>query len=302
MTECLWSTELNEAHSILKVSVDVRIAARVPLIIRLLVVVVPIVAIALPCAKASFRQARTGIEGDYPMASAAGFVGAAFIFIGSFANVTAWQGAGDAVGSLKRELSSLATLSESILDYQTQPVLNDALATINRYVETVRTDELASSANDGTIQSASLDKRTRLTKNAALNVSKSTSNAVEQAALDVRNAILNIEKADVVNERDLERMLVQVGEFQEARRDRISQTWPLVPDVVMLSLLLVTLATVIVVGRFPAGRSPTLKWLQVWSSATVIAAVWFAVLSTQNLTMSNPAISGPIEAFIARYK
>jgi len=273
-----------------------------PLIIRLLVVVVPIVALVFPCAKASLRNAHRGVDDDSVMSMAAGFVGAAFIFIGSFANVTAWQGAGNAVSDLKRELSSLATLSESILDYQSQPVLNDALHAINAYVETVKNRELDSSANDGAIQSASADKRTHITKNAALNASQSHSNEVEQAALNVRNAILDIEKADVVNERDLERMLTQVSEFQDARRDRISATWPLVSDIVMISLLLVTIAAVLIIGLYPSGDSHVLKWLQVWASSAVVGAVWFAVLSTQNLTTSNSAVSGPIKAFLARYK
>ena len=272
------------------------------LIVRLLVVAAPLLAIVVPCAKKSLSTGSRGVENDSVMSMAAGFVGAAFIFIGSFANVTAWQGAGNAVSSLKRELSSLATLSESILDYQPQPVLNDALHAINTYVETVRAEELNSSANSGEVQSASADKRVLLTKNAALNASKSTSNEVEQAALDVRNAVLAIEKADVVNERDLDRMLSQVQEFQDARRERISQSWPLVSDIVMLSLLLVTVAVIVIIGLFPSGGSRTLKWLQVWASSAVVAAVWFAVLSTQNLTSSNSAISGPIKAFLARYK
>ena len=272
------------------------------LIVRLLVVVVPLLAIVVPCAKKSLGTGSRGVENDSVMSMAAGFVGAAFIFIGSFANVTAWQGAGNAVSSLKRELSSLATLSESILDYQPQPVLNDALHAINTYVETVRTEELNSSANSGEVQSASADKRTHITKNAALNASKSTSNEVEQAALDVRNAVLNIEKADVVNERDLDRMLSQVQEFQDARRERVSQSWPLVSDIVMLSLLLITVAVTVIIGLYPSGGSKTLKWLQVWTSSAVVGAVWFAVLSTQNLTTSNSAISAPIKAFLARYR
>lgn len=272
------------------------------LIVRLLVVVVPIAAIVVPCARISLRNAGRGVDDDSVMSMAAGFVGAAFIFIGSFANVTAWQGAGNSVSELKRELSSLSTLSESILDYQPQPVLNDAIHAINKYVETVKDEELNRSANDGAIQSASADKRTHITKNAALGASTSTSNEVEQAALDIRNAILNIEKADVVNERDLDRMLNQVAEFQDARRDRISATWPLVSDVVMISLLLVTIAATVIIGLYPSGKSSNLKWLQVWTSSAVVGAVWFAVLSTQNLTMSNSAISAPIKAFLARYK
>ena len=78
------------------------------LIVRLLVVVVPLLAIVVPCAKRSLGTGSRGVENDSVMSMAAGFVGAAFIFIGSFANVTAWQGAGNAVSSLKRELSSLA--------------------------------------------------------------------------------------------------------------------------------------------------------------------------------------------------
>ncbi|MFM7094371.1 MAG: hypothetical protein ACKOA5_00920 [Actinomycetota bacterium] len=272
------------------------------LIVRLLVVVVPILAIVVPCARGSLRNSGRGVDDDSVMSAAAGFVGAAFIFIGSFANVTAWQGAGDSVSSLKRELSSLATLSESILDYQSQPVLTDAIHAVNKYVETVRDVELNHSANDGAIQSASADERTHITKNAALGLSASKSNEVEQAALDIRSAVLDIEKADVVNERDLDRMLNQVAEFQDARRDRISATWPLVSDIVMIALLLVTIATAFIIGLYPSGKSSKLKWLQVTSSSVVVGAVWFAVLSTQNLTMSNSAISGPIKAFLARYK
>lgn len=272
------------------------------LIVRLLVVLVPLALVVVPCTFVSLRYPNRE-QGDLGvMAEALKFVGAAFIFIGSFANVTAWQGADKAIGNLKNELSALSSLAESILDYEPQQVLTDGIRSINTYVEAVRDNELNQSANDGVIQAASADKRTLRTKNAALNVTSADSNEIEQAALDVRNAILNIEKADVVNERDLTRMLAQVAQFQDARRDRISARWPLVSDVVMVSLLVVTFAAVVVFGLYPAGRSRALKWLQVTTCSLVVAAIWFAVLSTQNLTMSNTAVSVPINSFLARYK
>ena len=68
------------------------------------------------------------------MTTAMRFVGAAFIFIGSFANVTAWQGASTANSSLKNEIGSLSALTETILDYKTNPVLQDAVSKITTYV------------------------------------------------------------------------------------------------------------------------------------------------------------------------
>lgn len=272
------------------------------LVVRLLVVVVPVLAVVVPCTRISLRSGTQRADDIHVMSSAAGFVGAAFIFIGSFANVTAWQGAGASVSNLKNEMSSLAALAESILDYKPEPVLSDAVKAINAYVEKVREVELTDSSNDGLAQSASVDSRTYRTKNAALGVATVQSNEVEQAALDIRSAIINIEIADVVNSRDLDRMLGQVADFQDARRDRVSATWPLVSDVVIVLLLLVTVAVVLIIGFFPTGQSIRLKWLQVGCASVVVCAVWFAVLSTQNLTMSNPSISGPIEAFLSRYK
>ena len=272
------------------------------LLTRLLVVLLPLIVIAIPCGLISIHRSVGSMSDISLMTSTFTFVGASFIFIGSFANVTAWQGADRAVTNLKNELSSLSSLAESILDYEPQPVLTDAIGSIVSYVEAVRDGELNASNNDGAVQSASADERTRRTKNAALTESTSESNEIEQAALDIRNSILNIEKADVVNERDLARMLEQVSQFQDARRDRISTRWPLVSDVVMFALLIVTIVAVVVFGLFPVGESRNLKWLQIGGCSLVVSAIWFAVLSTQNLSVSNPAIRIPVDAFLSRYR
>ncbi len=127
-------------------------------------------------------------------------------------------------------------------------------------------------------------------------------NSAEQQALDIRSAVIAIEQADIVNERDLNRMLKQVDDFQTIRRTRLSGTRPLVPQVVIVTFLVTTLATLVLIGCFPTGPSRRLKWMQVIGSVAVVSSVWFSVLSTQDVSVNSSRFNAPIEAFLSRYK
>jgi glutamyl-tRNA reductase len=111
-----------------------------------------------------------------------------------------------------------------------------------------------------------------------------------------------IEEADVVNDRDLNRMLKQVDDFQSARRTRISGTWPLVPQVVISTFLVITLAALVLIGRYPTGPRRSLKWMQVLASVAVVSSVWFSVLSTQDVSVKSYRFNVPIESVLSRYK
>ena len=126
--------------------------------------------------------------------------------------------------------------------------------------------------------------------------------SAEQQALDIRSAIISIEEADVVNDRDLNRMLKQVDDFQTARRNRISGTWPLVPQVVIGTFLVITIAVLVLIGRYPTGPRRNLKWMQVLASVAVVSSVWFSVLSTQDVSVKSSRFNVPIESFLSRYK
>lgn len=237
------------------------------------------------------------------MTAALRFVGAAFIFIGSFANVTAWQGAGSAASNLKNELASLSALAESILDYEQDATLREALSKITTYVETVRDTELSKNGINGFNQDTGSLERKQRVKNSALNAPAAVKrDSAEQQALDIRSAIIAIEEADIVTDRDLNRMLGQVDDFQVARRNRLSSTWPLVPEVVVTTFLAITVALLVLVGLYPGGPRRGLKWLQVGTSVAVVSAMWFAVLSTQDVSVETPRVGHPIEGFLTRYK
>ena len=150
--------------------------------------------------------------------------------------------------------------------------------------------------------SSSLNRKQR-TKNAALGAGTEVKrDSAEQQALDIRSAIISIEEANVVNDRDLNRMLKQVDDFQTARRNRLSGTWPLVPQVVIGTFLIITLAVLVLIGRYPTGPRRELKWMQVLTSVAVVSAVWFSVLSTQDVSVKSNRFNVPIESFLARYK
>ena len=72
-------------------------------LVRLLVSVIPALLVVVPLAYIAQKQEVVNRDDDNVMTTAMRFVGAAFIFIGSFANVTAWQGASSANSSLKNE-------------------------------------------------------------------------------------------------------------------------------------------------------------------------------------------------------
>jgi len=272
------------------------------LLVRLVVTVVPPLLIVIPLARFALRSNGKTRDDDNVMTTAMRFVGAAFIFIGSFANVTAWQGAGTANSNIKTELASLSALAETILDYKQDATLQDAISKITTYVQTVHDTELSKNGIRGFMQTSAGLKRTQRTKNAALGaLPKITRDSAEQQALDIRSAVIAIEQADIVNDRDLNRMLKQVDDFQSARRSRLSGTWPLVPDVVIYTFLVITVAALVLIGRYPTGPKKDLKWMQVIVSVAVVSSVWFSVLSTQDVSVKSSRFNVPIEAFLSRY-
>jgi hypothetical protein len=125
--------------------------------------------------------------------------------------------------------------------------------------------------------------------------------SADDAANDIRTAVVAIEVSELITDQDVGRMFALVDEFQRVRSDRRSTSWPVVSGVVMASLLIVTLAALLVIGLYPSGPSRGLKWLQVLTSCAVVSAIWFAIVSSQNVTTANPAIKAPLEAFLARY-
>lgn len=272
-------------------------------LVRILVCLLPALLIVLPFARASLKKGSENHHDDNVMTAAMRFVGAAFIFIGSFANVTAWQGASSANSSLKNELAALSALSETILDYKQDATLSDAVLRITTYVQTIRDTELSKNGIKGVLVEAAGLNRTQKTKNSALGVEPTIMrNSAEQQALDIRSAVIAIEQADIVNERDLNRMLKQVDDFQTIRRTRLSGTWPLVPQVVIVTFLIITLATLVLIGCYPTGPSRRLKWMQVIGSVAVVSSVWFSVLSTQDVSVNSSRFIAPVEAFLNRYK
>lgn len=271
--------------------------------VRILICLLPALLIVLPFMKASLKKGSENRHDDNVMTAALRFVGSAFIFIGSFANVTAWQGASSANSSLKNELAALSALSETILDYKQDSTLSDAILKITTYVQTIRDTELSENGVKGVLVEEAGLNRTQKTKNSALGVAPTIMrNSAEQQALDIRSAVIAIEQADIVNERDLNRMLKQVDDFQTIRRTRLSGTWPLVPQVVIVTFLVTTLATLVLIGCFPTGPSRRLKWMQVFVSVAVVSSVWFSVLSTQDVSVNSSRFNAPIEAFLSRYK
>ncbi len=268
----------------------------------MLVCVLPALLIVFPFARAALKMDHSSRQDDNVMTTGMRFVGAAFIFIGSFANVTAWQGASSANSSLKNELASLSALSETILDYKQDATLSDAISKITTYVQTVHDTELSKNGIRGILGSSAGLNRTQKTKNSALDAAPIVErNSAEQQALDIRSAVIAIEQANVVNERDLNRMLKQVDDFQTIRRTRLSGTWPLVPQVVIGTFLIITLATLVLIGWYPTGPRKRLKLIQVVGSVAVISSVWFSVLSTQDVSAQSSRFNLPIEAFLSRY-
>jgi fumarate reductase subunit D len=271
-------------------------------LVRLLVVALPVIVILVGLMMRTESTDHDDRSNDVVMTAGIRFVGAAFIFIGSFANVTAWQGSAAAGAHLNSELSSLSSLVESILDYRQDATLEQARKAVIDYVESIRSGELASNPLDESLAASSGLVNARRTKNAALGAPRVIRDDAERAALDIRSAVIEIEKAGVVSERDINRMIEQVDDFQAARRDRISVAWPMVSPVVMVTLLVLTIAVLVLIGLMPAGSRRGLKRLQVATSAVVVSAVWFSVLSTQDLSTRNPAVRAPVDAFLSRYR
>ena len=97
-------------------------------------------------------------------------------------------------------------------------------------------------------------------------------------------------------------MLKQVDDFQTARRTHISGTWTLVPQLVISTLHVITIAVLVLIGRYATGPRRGLKWMQILTSVAVVSSVWFSVLSTQDVSVKSYRFNVPIESFLSRYK
>jgi len=62
------------------------------------------------------------------------------------------------------------------------------------------------------------------------------------------------------------------------------------------------LSALVLIGRYPTGPRRDMKWMQVFTSVAVVSAVWFSVLSTQDVSVQSERFNVPIESFLARYK
>jgi hypothetical protein len=74
-----------------------------------------------------------------------------------------------------------------------------------------------------------------------------------------------------------------------------------VPEVVIYTFLVITVAALVLIGRYPTGPKKDLKWMQVIVSVAVVSSVWFSVLSTQDVSVKSSRFNVPIKAFLSSY-
>jgi hypothetical protein len=247
-----------------------------PLWVELLWIAIPVFAITVGLTLFSLRKDPT-LRGDDNVATAGlQFVGAAFIFIGSFSVVTGWQGSALVANNLANEFAAATTVAEEVLRVES-PEGRAITATMLEYAHSVRETELGAHALPGPSREA------------------------EDLISRVSNEVQAFEDLPILTPKQNETLNQALNTFIEARHTRISTVWPLVPETIFNALLVIALIVLVAVGLYPAGPRRWLKWVQTLTSGAIIVTVMMTVILVQVSNNTGRQFRESVDLFISYY-
>ena len=241
---------------------------------QLLVVGIPLMAISFYF---TYRAVKRNLEergNDNVATVVMRFVGAAFVFLGAFAIVTAWQASSIGIDDVQKEFSSLTALAQDTRSVTTEESvsLRDKLIAYAREAATV---ELS--------QAPTLRTSPRATE-LVFEISQTVTKLVDSGDLSPSLA---------------DSLVSDFNDFKNARNARLAHTGDLLPDSLMWSLLLIGAIMVATSAIYPSGPSRRIKWVQSISILVVIITILGVVFAIESGDLSNEKFLHPARTFLS---
>lgn len=195
------------------------------------------------------RQDRTNRANDSTATAAIRFIGGVFVFIGSFAVVTLWGAQGILDQRVDKEFASLTLLTDDIV--LASPAYRDrSYELLEKYSSGVRQEEFGVQLEGG-----------------APPVGGS---AMVNDALDGYRII--IDEMEAGNVPGVESLRSEVTQLQLQYLDRLAWSPPFSSEI-LVPATIIALATLVIIGIFPAGSATWQKWAQALISTAVVVSV-----------------------------
>jgi len=247
-----------------------------PLWAQILVVVVSFTAAAILLTRVA-RRVSLSERGDDNVATAIiRFAGAAFVFLGAFAIVTAWQSSNATLGDIQKEFSSVTSVEQDTraIDAPQAKALRDKLIA---YAHEVSSTELANAPR--------------------IEVSLTAEDMVYQ----ISDAAFALAQTEYLSSDEVSSLYKDFDAFKQARNSRLAHSSALVPDSIMWVLLAMGAIMVVVIGLYPSGPRALMKWMQSVGGLAIVVLVLGAVLVIQSGEATQAAYLHPIDVFVTTY-
>ncbi len=209
--------------------------------------------------------------------------GGSFIFISAFVAITVWQGERDHDQLIVKEFNSGANLAEDVIWYlkagqMDGAVGNQVLDGLLAYGDAVRRDELPEITGLPETPGA----RGSLAADAALQ-------QVEKA-LEIQTAR--------TSETAVNGLWESWRGVSDSRQERLSLREPL-PGALLGIMIVTALATLVLLGVFPAGDDTVVRWIVSAMGGLVVVSVFAGVMLLVYPGIKQDVRSGPIDAMNA---
>jgi glucan phosphoethanolaminetransferase (alkaline phosphatase superfamily) len=240
---------------------------------QLLIVAVPLIAVSVFLTYRTVTKVEKKRNDEGTATVVVRFVGAAMVFLGGFAVVTAWQAASAGISDVQREFSSLTAIAQDTRSVTTEESvgLRDKLLAYAREVVTV---ELA--------DAPTLVASPRAT----------------ELLFEISQSTLKLAEAGDLSPVFVNSLLSDFDDFKNARNARMAHTGELLPDSLMWGLLLIGFIMVAASSIYPAGPSQTYKWVQSMAVLAVVITILGVVFAIESGDLSREKFLLPARNFL----
>jgi len=204
------------------------------------------------------------------------FVGGAFVFIGAFSIVTAWQSTNAISADIQHEFGAMSIIAEDTMDEQS-PVAHEIRQVLVDYAMEVRTHELAHAPH------------------------VVHSNKASQLLLRVSALQNQLAETGTVPQEELATMYKDFDALKQARFARFEVSPSIVPDAVIGGLLIMGAIFILINGLYPSGPSRLIKWVQSLSGLAVVLLIVGMVLTIESPEVNQVSFNHPIDVFLGEY-
>lgn len=247
-----------------------------PLWLQLLVIVVPLTAATILLTRHAYKQRVDDRSDDNVATAIIRFAGAAFVFLGAFAIVTAWQSSNATLGDIQKEFSSVTSVAQDTRAIDA-PEAQDLRDRLIAYAEEVSTVELANAPQ--------ID----------------ISYTAEDMVYEISDSAYALAETEYLSSDEVNSLYKDFDAFKQARNSRLAHSSALVPDAIMWVLLAMGAIMVIVIGLYPSGPRALIKWMQSIGGLAIVVLVLGTVLVIQSGEAAQTAYLHPINVFVSTY-